>query len=46
LIPEQTLFIDDNFRNIEAAAKMGIVCHHFQGPEKLGEFLHASGMIN
>lgn len=46
LIPEQTLFIDDNLRNIKAAEEIGILCHHFQGPEKLEEFLHSSGIIN
>ena len=30
----------------KAAEEIGILCHHFQGPEKLEEFLHSSGMIN
>jgi 2-haloacid dehalogenase len=46
LIPEQTLFIDDNLRNIKAAEEMGIICHHFQDPDTLNEFLLSSEMIN
>ena len=46
LIPEQTLFIDDNLRNIKAAEEMGIICHHFQDADTLKEFLLSSEMIN
>lgn len=35
LEPEETLFIDDNLRNIKAAEKMGINVIHFQSPEQL-----------
>jgi len=35
LIPAQTIFIDDNIRNIEAAASIGIISFHFQSPEQL-----------
>lgn len=35
LIPAQTIFIDDNIRNIEAAASAGIISFHFQSPEQL-----------
>jgi 2-haloacid dehalogenase len=35
LVPEHTLFIDDNLRNIEAARELGIQCIHFQSPEQL-----------
>lgn len=37
--PENTLFIDDNFKNIQAAKEFGIHCIHFQSPEKLREEL-------
>lgn len=35
LIPTETLFIDDNLRNIQAAQALGIVSIHFQSPEQL-----------
>ena len=35
LKPEECLFIDDNFRNIKAALKMGIDSIHFISPEEL-----------
>lgn len=46
LIPDQTLFIDDNLRNIKAAEEMGIVCHHFKSPELLEQFLIENKMIS
>jgi 2-haloacid dehalogenase len=35
LKPEETLFIDDNLRNIHAAEKLGIHCIRFESPEQL-----------
>lgn len=35
LKPEQSLFIDDNKRNIEAANALGIRCIHFSSPQQL-----------
>lgn len=35
IIPENAIFIDDNFRNIEAANALGINGIHFESPEKL-----------
>lgn len=35
LIPAETIFIDDNLRNIQAAQSLGIVSIHFQSPEQL-----------
>ncbi|MDG1053267.1 MAG: HAD family phosphatase [Flavobacteriaceae bacterium] len=32
---EESLFIDDNLRNIEAAAALGIQCIHFISPQQL-----------
>ena len=32
---EESLFIDDNLRNIEAAANLGIHTIHFKNPEDL-----------
>lgn len=32
---EESLFIDDNKRNIEAAAALGIQCIHFSNPQQL-----------
>ena len=36
---EETLFIDDNQRNIEAAKSLGITGIHFKSPEQLSEKL-------
>lgn len=33
--PGKALFIDDNFRNVEAASSLGIPAIHFQSPEQL-----------
>lgn len=33
--PEEALFIDDNYRNIEAARKLGMPSIHFKSPEQL-----------
>ena len=35
LKPEESLFIDDNKRNIEAAKALGIQCIHFSSPQQL-----------
>lgn len=35
LKPEEVLFIDDNFRNVKSALKMGIDSIHFISPEEL-----------
>ena len=35
LKPEQSLFIDDNKRNIEVAKALGIHCIHFSSPQQL-----------
>lgn len=35
LIPTETIFIDDNLRNIQAAQSLGIISIHFQSPEQL-----------
>jgi 2-haloacid dehalogenase len=37
--PEEALFIDDNYRNILAAEKLGIQCIHFTSAEQLNEEL-------
>ena len=39
LQPHETLFIDDNLRNIKAAEAIGINSIHFQSPEQLREEL-------
>jgi 2-haloacid dehalogenase len=43
--PREALFIDDNYRNILAAEKIGIQCIHFTSAEKLTEKLHSIGML-
>ena len=37
IIPQETLFIDDSLRNIEAAAEMGLQCIHLPGEKSLRE---------
>jgi putative hydrolase of the HAD superfamily len=37
LRPEETLFIDDTFKNIEGAKKVGMATIHLTSPEKLTE---------
>jgi 2-haloacid dehalogenase len=37
--PEEALFIDDNYRNIQAAEKLGIQCIHFISAEELSNTL-------
>ena len=45
IIPEQTLFIDDNLKNIIAAKELGIHCIHFKSPEQLKEELYNYGIL-
>lgn len=45
LIPETTLFIDDNLRNIKAAEEMGIICHHFTSPDSLASYLITENLL-
>jgi len=44
LIPEESVFIDDNKRNILAAEKLGINGIHFESPEQLSEALASLGI--
>lgn len=39
LVVENTIFIDDNLRNINAAKEIGISCIHFSSPKQLKEEL-------
>ena len=39
LTPQETLFIDDNLRNIQAAEALGIKCIRFENPAQLKEEL-------
>jgi 2-haloacid dehalogenase len=45
LTPEETLFIDDNLRNVEAAKKLGIQCIRFENPAQLKKELMARGIL-
>jgi len=42
---EESFFIDDNLRNIEAAGKMGIHTHHFKNPKALETDLKERNLI-
>lgn len=41
----ETLFIDDNLRNIQAAEAIGLICIHFQSPEQLREELNKLSLL-
>lgn len=43
--PTESLFIDDNYRNILAAEKMGINCIHFTSSERLREELLEKSLL-
>lgn len=45
LIANETLFIDDNLRNIHAAKELGIITHHFVSPEALDDYLKANELF-
>lgn len=45
LTPEETLFIDDNLRNIKAAEEMNIQCIRFESPEQLRNDLTVRGIL-
>jgi 2-haloacid dehalogenase len=45
LVPEETLFIDDNLRNIQAAEELDIQCIRFESPEHLRKELIARGIL-
>lgn len=42
LIPQETVFIDDNLKNVEAAAKYGILCHHYTRAEAFTQFIDST----
>jgi 2-haloacid dehalogenase len=43
--PEEAIFIDDNLRNINAAAELGMFTIHFRNPEQLMEELNKTGIV-
>jgi 2-haloacid dehalogenase len=43
--PEEAFFIDDNYRNILAAEKIGINCIHFTSAEQLDQELRLAGLL-
>lgn len=45
LIPEETIFIDDNIRNIEAAKATGLICIHFTSPADLEQKLNELSVL-
>ena len=45
LQPENTLFIDDNMRNVKAAEDMGIKALRFEGPHQLRKELETLGLL-
>ena len=43
--PEEALFIDDNYRNIHAAEKIGITSIHFTSPQQLRKELEKLNLL-
>jgi len=46
LVPEATLYIEDNLVNLEAAARQGFVTHLFVSPEALRAELDGRGLLD
>lgn len=44
--PAEAVFIDDNYRNVEAGRKLGIDSIHFTNPEELERELKQRGILN
>lgn len=42
---EETLFIDDNLHNVEAARELGIVSYQFTTPDAFRNYLHEQGIL-
>lgn len=45
LQPQETLFIDDNLRNVQAAEELGMPSIHFHSPKQLREELVKRGVL-
>ena len=45
LQPAETLYIEDNLLNLDAAAQRGFVAHHFVSSEALAAELRRHGLI-
>jgi len=45
-VPNETIFVDDQKKNVEAASAMGMVAVHFDGPQALAEVRRHLGMNN
>lgn len=43
---DEALFVDDSLANVESAANLGILAHHFRGHDALRAFLHESGALD
>lgn len=42
---DEALFVDDSLANVESAANLGILAHHFRGHDALRVFLQESGAL-
>jgi 2-haloacid dehalogenase len=45
IVPEQSVFIDDSLKNVEAAARLGFHAHHFRSPGPLRGWLAERGLL-
>ena len=45
LVPEETIFIDDSIKNVDAARALGLQAIHFGSPDQLEQDLLRSGVL-
>lgn len=45
LVPEETLFIDDNLRNVKAAEETGLIAVQYHSPQQLKQVLFGLGIL-
>ena len=46
IIPQETIFIDDNLPNVEGAKKAGMEAYHFTSPADLTAYFRTLGILN
>ncbi len=46
IVPEESVFIDDSQKNVDAAARLGFHAHHFRGPAVLRDWLAGQGLLH
>ena len=46
IVPQETIFIDDNLPNVEGAKKAGMEAYHFTSPADLTAYFRTLGILN